>query len=80
MHNLIPLIEQDIQIATNKSINLATIGIGIANDQGNEEVIFFALEITRISQAAVAHAFIPAFRKQRQVDLCEFKVGLVYKS
>lgn len=41
VYNLIPLIEQDIQIATTKSINPAVIGIGITNDQCNEEVIFF---------------------------------------
>ena len=28
----------------------------------------------------VAHALIPALRKQRQADLCEFEVSLVYKS
>lgn len=28
----------------------------------------------------VAHALIPALKKQRQGDLCEFEVSLVYKA
>ena len=30
-----------------------------------------------MSQAVVAHVLVPAHWRQRQVDLCEFKVSLV---
>ena len=31
------------------------------------------------SQVLVVHALIPAFRRQKQADLCKFKVNLVYR-
>ena len=36
--------------------------------------------IENLGQVVVAHAFIPALGRQRQVDLCEFEASLVYKA
>ena len=36
-------------------------------------------DIPNNSWAAVVHTFVPALKKQRLVDLCEFESGLVFR-
>jgi hypothetical protein len=43
--------------------------------------LFIYLSINYIyCRAVVASAFIPALRRKRQVELCEFKASLVYRA